>query len=263
LPYRAPVADLRFILDHVAGFDRVTATERFGSATPDLVEAVLTEAGRISSDVLAPLNRVGDAHPARLENGAMVTAPGFGEAYRQIAEGGWVGMAAGPEFGGMGLPISLALAVDDMMSGACLALQLNPLLSKGQIEALEHHASDAIKALYLPKLISGEWSGTMNLTEPQAGRMWARCGPRRCRMATGPMRSRAEDLHHLGRQRSGGECLPSGAGAPARWARGDQGHQPVHGAEVHPRCRRQAGGANACGWSAWNTSWASMAARPA
>ena len=169
MPYRAPVADLRFILDHIAGFDRVTATERFGSATPDLVQAVLSEAGRISSDVLAPLNRVGDAHPARLENGAMVTAPGFAEAYRQIAEGGWVGMAAGPEFGGMGLPFALALAVDDMLSGACLSLQLKPLLSKGQIEALEHHASDAIKALYLPKLISGEWSGTMNLTEPHAG----------------------------------------------------------------------------------------------
>ena len=105
MPYRAPVKDIRFILDHVVGF----------------------------------------------------------------AEGGWVGMAASPAHGGMGLPISLALGVDDMMSGACLALQLKPLLSKGQIEALEHHASDAMKALYLPKLTSGEWSGTMNLTEPQAG----------------------------------------------------------------------------------------------
>lgn len=169
MPYRAPVSDLRFILDHVAGFAEVTATERFSHATPDLAQAVLTEAGRISSDVLAPLNRVGDANPARLENGAMVTAPGFAEAYRQLAEGGWVGMAADPEFGGMGLPFSLALAVDDMMSGACISLQLKPLLSKGQIEALEHHASDEIKALYLPRLISGEWSGTMNLTEPHAG----------------------------------------------------------------------------------------------
>ena len=169
MPYRAPVSDLRFVLDHVAGFAQVAATGRFAHAAPDLVQAVLTEAGRISSDVLAPLNRVGDQNPARLENGAMVTAPGFGAAYRQIAEGGWVGMAADPEFGGMGLPFSLALAVDDMMSGACIALQLKPLLSKGQIEALEHHASDAIKALYLPKLIAGEWSGTMNLTEPHAG----------------------------------------------------------------------------------------------
>ena len=169
MPYRAPVKDIRFILDHVVGFAEVAATPRFAEATPDLAEAILTEAGRISTDILAPLNKGADQTPARLENGAVVSSPGFAEGYRAIAEGGWVGMAASPEHGGMGLPISLALGVDDMMSGACLALQLKPLLSKGQIEALEHHASDALKALYLPRLTSGEWSGTMNLTEPQAG----------------------------------------------------------------------------------------------
>ena len=169
MPYRAPVKDIRFILDHVVGFAEVSATPRFAEATPDLAEAILTEAGRLSTDILAPLNKGADRNPARLENGAVVSSPGFAEGYRAIAEGGWVGMAASPAHGGMGLPISLALGVDDMMSGACLALQLKPLLSKGQIEALEHHASDAIKALYLPKLTSGEWSGTMNLTEPQAG----------------------------------------------------------------------------------------------
>ena len=169
MPYRAPVKDIRFILDHVVGFAEVAATPRFAEATPDLAEAILTEAGRLSTDILAPLNTTADRNPARLENGAVVSSPGFAEGYRAIAEGGWVGMAASPAHGGMGLPISLALGVDDMMSGACLALQLKPLLSKGQIEALEHHASDAMKALYLPKLTSGEWSGTMNLTEPQAG----------------------------------------------------------------------------------------------
>ena len=169
MPYRAPVSELRFILDHVAGFARVVATDRFAQATPDLVEAILTEGGRLASEVLAPLNRVGDQTPARLQDGAVVSSPGYAEAYRALAEGGWVGIAASADHGGMGLPFTLALAVDDMLSGACLALQLKPLLSKGQIEALEHHASDAVKALYLPKLISGEWSGTMNLTEPQAG----------------------------------------------------------------------------------------------
>ncbi|MFC3085252.1 acyl-CoA dehydrogenase [Tabrizicola soli] len=169
MPYRAPVRDLRFILEHVAGFARVAATPRFAEATPELADAILAEAGRIATDVIAPLNRAGDLNAARLENGAVVSSPGFAEGYRALAEGGWVGIAARPEHGGMGLPISLALAVDDMLSGACLALQLKPLLSKGQIEALEHHASDAMKALYLPKLTSGEWSGTMNLTEPQAG----------------------------------------------------------------------------------------------
>ena len=169
MPYRAPVKDIRFILDHVAGFAEVAATPRFSAATPDLAEAILEEAGRLSTDILAPLNRIGDQNPARLENGVVVSSPGFAEGYRAIAEGGWVGMAASPAFGGMGLPISLALGVDDMMSGACLALHLKPLLSKGQIEALEHHASDEMKALYLPRLTSGEWSGTMNLTEPHAG----------------------------------------------------------------------------------------------
>ena len=169
MPYRAPVRDLRFILDHVVDFAQVAATPRFAEATGEMATAILTEAGRIATDVLAPLNRAGDKHPARLENGAVVSSPGFVDGYRAMAEGGWVGIAARPEHGGMGLPISLALAVDDMFAGACLALQLKPVLTKGQIEALEHHASDAIKALYLPRLTSGEWSGTMNLTEPQAG----------------------------------------------------------------------------------------------
>jgi hypothetical protein len=104
-----------------------------------------------------------------LENGAVVSSPGFDAGYRALAEGGWIGIAAHPGHGGMGLPMALATAVDDMVSGACTALQIKVVLSKGQIEALEHHASDEIKAVYLPKLTSGEWSGTMNLTEPQAG----------------------------------------------------------------------------------------------
>jgi alkylation response protein AidB-like acyl-CoA dehydrogenase len=169
MPYIAPVRDIRFILDHIVGFAEVAATPRFAEATPDMVEAILTEAGRIATDILAPLNRAGDLHPARLENGAVVASPGFAEAYQALANGGWIGIAAHPDHGGMGLPLAIATAVDDMMSGACLSLQIKPVLTKGQIEALEQHASDALKALYLPKLTSGEWSGTMNLTEPQAG----------------------------------------------------------------------------------------------
>ncbi|SFO89560.1 acyl-CoA dehydrogenase [Tranquillimonas alkanivorans] len=169
MPYRAPVREFRFLFDHVVGLDQVAATERFSETTPDLVDAILTEAGRMCEDVLAPLQRNGDTHPAVLENGVVRTSPGFADGYRAIAEGGWIGMSADPEHGGMGLPMTLTTAVNEMMSAACLSLQLNPLLSQGQIEALEHHASDEMKALYLPKLISGEWSGTMNLTEPQAG----------------------------------------------------------------------------------------------
>jgi alkylation response protein AidB-like acyl-CoA dehydrogenase len=169
MPYTSPTSDIRFILDHVVPFVSVAETERYAEATPDTVTAILTEAGRLCDEVLAPLNRVGDLNPARLENGIVRTSPGFEGGFRAIAEGGWIGLTAGPDHGGMGLPVALGTAVNDMMSGACLSLQLNPLLTQGQIEALEAHGSDMLKELYLPKLISGEWSGTMNLTEPQAG----------------------------------------------------------------------------------------------
>lgn len=169
MPYRAPVTDYRFIMDTVAGFKAVTATDQFPEATDDMADAILGEAAKLCEEILYPLNRNGDLHPAKLENGIVRTSPGFGDGYKAIAEGGWIGMSASAEVGGMGLPMTLTTAVNEMMASACLSLQLNPLMSQGQIEALEHHASDMIKDTYLPKLISGEWSGTMNLTEPQAG----------------------------------------------------------------------------------------------
>ena len=169
MPYRSPIAEFRFLMDHVVGFNQVAATDRFADATPDMCDAILTEAAKLSDEILAPLQRAGDQHPAVLENGIVRTSPGFGNGFKAIATGGWIGISASPENGGMGLPLTLATTVNDMMAGACLSLQLNPLMCQGQIEALEHHASDALKDLYLPKLISGEWTGTMNLTEPQAG----------------------------------------------------------------------------------------------
>ena len=169
MTYRAPVEDYNFLFDHVVGLAALRATSRFEDATEDVTRAILTEAGKLCEEVMAPLQRIGDTQGAKLENGVVRTSPGFKEGYRAISEGGWVGISADPEYGGMGLPMALTAAVTDMMSGACLSLQLCPMLSQGQIEALEHHASDTLKALYLPKLISGEWTGTMNLTEPQAG----------------------------------------------------------------------------------------------
>ncbi|SFE83497.1 acyl-CoA dehydrogenase [Roseivivax sediminis] len=180
MAYRAPVDEFRFMFDHVVDLAAVTAEARFAEATPDTVEAVLTEAGRVCDEVLAPTRRDGDLSAARLENGVVRTSPGFDGAYRAIAEGGWVAVSAGEAQGGMGLPAALTTAINDMMSGANLALQLCPLLTQGQIEALEHHASAEMQALYLPKLISGEWTGTMNLTEAQAG------------SDVGALRSRAE-----------------------------------------------------------------------
>ena len=182
MPYRAPADDFRFLFAHVVAIGPVCATPRFGDITPDVGDAILTEAARLCDGVLAPLQQVGDRHPARLENGVVRTSPGFAEAFRALAEGGWVGMAASPEVGGMGLPMMLAFAVNEMMAGACMALQLCPMLTQGQIEALEHHASAAIKATYLPRLVSGDWTGTMNLTEPQAG------------TDVGALRCKAEDM---------------------------------------------------------------------
>ncbi|MXU66805.1 acyl-CoA dehydrogenase [Oceanomicrobium pacificus] len=169
MTYRAPVSELQFLLRDVLGYGRVTETERFAEAAGEMTDAILTEAARLAEEVMAPLQRAGDLHPARLENGVVRTSPGFADGYKAIAEGGWVGMTADPEHGGMGLPLTLATGVNEMMHSACLALALNPLLTQGQIEALEAHASDEIKATYLPKLTSGTWTGTMNLTEPQAG----------------------------------------------------------------------------------------------
>lgn len=169
MPFRASADEYSFLLEHVVDFPQLRGTEKFEEATEDLTAAILSEAGKLCTEVVAPVQRDGDLHPAYLENGVVRTSPGFSDGFKAIADGGWIGMSANPEYGGMGLPMTLTTAVNEMMSGACLSLQLAPLMSQGQIEALEHHGSDAIKDLYLPKLISGEWTGTMNLTEPQAG----------------------------------------------------------------------------------------------
>ncbi|WP_170762162.1 acyl-CoA dehydrogenase [Ruegeria lacuscaerulensis] len=169
MPYRAPISDYELLFRHVVGFDQIAATETFSEASEDVVSAILTEAGKMCEAVMAPLQRPGDLEPARLENGILRTSPGYSDGWKAIAEGGWIGMSGNPEYGGMGLPMTLTTAVNEMMSAACLSLQLAPLMSQGQIEALDHHASDEMKELYLPKLISGEWAGTMNLTEAQAG----------------------------------------------------------------------------------------------
>ncbi len=169
MSYRAPAREIQFMLDNVVGFSEVAATERYAEATPETVGAILTEAAKLNDEIVAPLQRVGDEQGAVLENGVVRTSPGFKEGYAAIAEGGWVGMSGDPEYGGMGLPFTLNAVFNEFTSAAAISLGLSPLLSQGQIEALETHASDELKALYLPRLNSGEWTGTMNLTEPHAG----------------------------------------------------------------------------------------------
>ena len=169
MTYRAPVEDFLFILDHVVGFDPVYDAFSDTGLDRSAVAAMLEEAGQVCENVVAPAQRAGDLNLPRLENGQVFCPPEYHTAYSAISEGGWIGISADPEYGGLALPRTLGSILHDMMASSCLSLQLNPLLSQGQIHALEHHASDSIKSLYLPKLISGEWAGTMNLTEPQAG----------------------------------------------------------------------------------------------
>src|SRR6056297_1503165 len=168
MPYTAPTGETSFILDALAGYAGLSATDRFAEATPDVSRAVLEEAGRLA-ERLAPLGAAGESDPARLENGRVRTPDGFADGYGAIAGGGWVGLAARSHRGGMGLPQALNVALNEYLSAACLPLEIKLLLTQGQIEALEHHGSPEQQALYLPKLVSGAWSGTMNLTEPQAG----------------------------------------------------------------------------------------------
>jgi alkylation response protein AidB-like acyl-CoA dehydrogenase len=169
MTFRAPIRDLAFSLRHAAGFDALTATAAFAEVDQKTVDAVLEGAAALADGVLAPLNRDGDKVGARFENGQVIAAPGFKDAYRQYREGGWSGLAAAPEHGGQGLPKAVSLAVFEMVHAANMAFGLCPMLSEAAIEALTAHGTERQQALYLPKLVSGEWTGTMNLTEPQAG----------------------------------------------------------------------------------------------
>jgi len=167
--YLAPLKDIRFAMQSLAGLDEVVALPGCEEASPDVVDAILEEAARFAGEVLSPLNRVGDKQGARWHDKAVTTPPGFREAYGQFVENGWNGLGCDPEFGGQGLPKLLSTAVSEMWKGANHAFSLCPMLTQGAIEALMIAGTDAQKAAYLPKLVSGEWTGTMNLTEPSAG----------------------------------------------------------------------------------------------
>ncbi|MGO8916615.1 MAG: acyl-CoA dehydrogenase [Stellaceae bacterium] len=167
--YAAPIADMRFQLAEIAGIGEIATLPGCEQATPDLIDAVLEEAGKLAGGVLAPLNRSGDQQGSRLENGVVRTPEGFKEAYAQYVAGGWNALPFAPEHGGQGLPMALATAVAEMWNSANMGFALCPLLNVGAVEALTAHGSAEQQRLFLPKLIAGEWTGTMNLTEPQAG----------------------------------------------------------------------------------------------
>lgn len=169
MSYRAPVEDILATMRHVAGLDRLVADGLAPELDGDMTQAVLDEAAKFAGDILAPLNRIGDKHGSTLKDGAVTTPPGWKEAYTAWAQAGWNALPAPEEHGGQGLPALLQSACTEMWNSAAFAFALGPLLTVGAIEALHAHGSDHLKQTYLPKLVSGEWMGTMNLTEPQAG----------------------------------------------------------------------------------------------
>lgn len=197
-PFTPPTADQLLAIRVNAGIEELAASERFSHAEPDLVEAIVAGVGQFAAGEFAPLNRIGDLEGAKLENGVVRLPEGFAAAYRAYVEQGWNAIASPVAHGGQGLPFTLACNVLENLGAANMAFTLLPMLSVGAIDALEHHGSPAQQAMYLPKLVSGEWSGTMNLTEPAAG------------SDVGALRSTAEPIEtggHAGKYRITGQKI--------------------------------------------------------
>ncbi|MGO4574013.1 acyl-CoA dehydrogenase [Microvirga sp. 2TAF3] len=194
MAYRAPVSDIAFTLRHVAGFDRALEDGLYGDLSVDLAETILAEAGRFAGEVIAPLNREGDKHGVTLKDGEVTTAPGWKEAYRAWTEAGWNALPGPMDFGGQGLPTLLNSACVEMWNSASMAFGIGPILTMGSIEALIAHGSDDLRSRYLEKLVSGEWTATMNLTEPQAGSDLAALRSRAERVGDGTYRIRGQKI---------------------------------------------------------------------
>jgi len=167
--YEAPLRDMRFILNDVLQIEKYANLPGFSDASPDLVDAILEEGAKMAQEVLFPLNQVGDKEGCTFKNGEVTTPPGFKEAYKTFIEAGWPALGGEPEYGGQGLPNVVGTCILEIMSSANMAFGMYPGLSHGAYSALIQHGSDEQKAKYLPKLVSGEWTGTMNLTEPHCG----------------------------------------------------------------------------------------------
>lgn len=169
MAYSTPVRDMRFALEHTAGFEALYATGAYPDLTDDVLAAILEEMGRFCDEVIAPLNWPSDQHGTKLEGDAVTTTPGFVDAYRQYVEGGWNSLGFSESIGGQGLPTTLAVALIDAMNAACMSFAIGFSLTQGAVKAIKAVGTDEQKRLYLDKLVSGEWAGTMNLTESQAG----------------------------------------------------------------------------------------------
>ncbi|WP_291215261.1 acyl-CoA dehydrogenase family protein, partial [Hydrogenophaga sp.] len=169
MSYTAPLKDMLFTIEHLARIDQVAQMPGFEDAGLETAQAVLEECAKLNEGVIAPLNWEGDKYPSSFHDGKVTTTPGFKEAFKQYAEGGWQGLQHPADFGGQGLPKTIGAACGEILNSANMSFALCPLLTDGAIEALLTAGSDELKATYLEKLVSGQWTGTMNLTEPQAG----------------------------------------------------------------------------------------------
>ncbi|MDD3371217.1 MAG: acyl-CoA dehydrogenase family protein, partial [Alphaproteobacteria bacterium] len=168
-PYMPPLADIRFVLTRLIGLDKLSSLPGCDSVSDDIVEAVLTEAGKIASEVFAPINDTGDKAGVKFSNDKVTMPPGFKDAYRAFIDGGWNGLQVEEDSGGQGLPSTVGMSVMEMLQSANVTLALCPMLTGGAIELISSHGDEETKKKYLPKLVSGEWCGTMNITESQAG----------------------------------------------------------------------------------------------
>ena len=167
--YVAPIKDMQFVMKRLVGLDQVNTLPGWEEVTEDVVDAILEEAGKLANEVLSPLNAVGDKTPAKWKDGNVTTPPGFKEAYQQYVGAGWGNILSPTKFGGQALPHLLATPIEEMWGAANLAFKLCPMLTQGAIEAIEYVGPDSLRERFLPNMISGKWTGTMNLTEPQAG----------------------------------------------------------------------------------------------
>jgi alkylation response protein AidB-like acyl-CoA dehydrogenase len=181
MSFQAPVKAMQFLLRHGVDMDKITALPKFDDATEELIGDVLNGAAVFARDVVAPTNWNGDQSPATLDGKDVTASPGFKEAYQAFIESGWQSLAMSPDIGGMGLPTVVSVATNEMIYGANMALGLCPMLTSSAAKAIEAHASETLKDIYIPKMVTGEWTGTMCLTEPQAG------------SDLGPVRTKAAD----------------------------------------------------------------------
>jgi alkylation response protein AidB-like acyl-CoA dehydrogenase len=204
--YIAPIKDMTFVLNELAGLPALSQIPRFADSTAEMVSTVMDEAAKFASGVIAPLNEIGDNHGARCENNSVQESPGFADAYQKMVEGGWVALPCNPEYGGMGMPEVVGMAAGEMWTAANMSFALCSILGQGAINSIETHASDVLKAIYLEKMVSGEWTGSMNLTEPQAG------------SDLSVVRTKAErnqDIYIMGRSSNDRECRTFGVGSHA------------------------------------------------